>query len=152
MCQPCKVSAQVFVFCIPILPLSTIFLLDFRNVLTMVFCSVFHCIRITNVNGRLNIITTKATVVKELRSKMFGQHPWYFKAVFLKQTRIIIVSIYKYCVYNVLNYDALWLLLLLISLYCNLTIFMIRKYLKGDKCWSIVWIFAMTANFSYFVQ
>jgi hypothetical protein len=35
------------------------------------------------------------TVVKELRSKMFGQHPGYFKAVFLKQTRIIIVSIYK---------------------------------------------------------
>jgi hypothetical protein len=27
------------------------------------------------------------TVVKELRSKMFGQHPGYFKAVFLKQTR-----------------------------------------------------------------
>ena len=39
------------------------------------------------------------TVVKELRSKMFGQHPGYFKAVFLKQTRIIIVSIYKYTVY-----------------------------------------------------
>ena len=40
------------------------------------------------------------TVVKELRSKMFGQHPGYFKAVFLKQTRIIIVSIYKYTVYK----------------------------------------------------
>ena len=26
------------------------------------------------------------TVVKELRSKMFGQHPGYLKAVFLKQT------------------------------------------------------------------
>jgi hypothetical protein len=39
------------------------------------------------------------TVVKELRSKMFGQHPGYFKAVFLKQTPIIIVSIYKYTVY-----------------------------------------------------
>jgi hypothetical protein len=39
------------------------------------------------------------TVVKELRSKMFGQHPGYFKAVFLMQTRIIIVSIYKYTVY-----------------------------------------------------
>ena len=38
-------------------------------------------------------------VVKELRSKMFGQHPGYFKAVFLKQTRIINVSIYKYTVY-----------------------------------------------------
>ena len=47
------------------------------------------------------------TIVKELRSKMFGQHPGYFKAVFLKQTRIIIVSIYKYTVYNVMNYDAL---------------------------------------------
>jgi hypothetical protein len=39
------------------------------------------------------------TVVKELRSKMIGQHPGYFKAVFLKQTRTIIVSIYKYTVY-----------------------------------------------------
>ena len=41
------------------------------------------------------------TVVKELRSKMFGQHPGYFKEVFLKQTRIIMVStcIYKYTVY-----------------------------------------------------
>ena len=27
---------------------------------------------------------------------------------------------------------------------------MIRKYLKGDKYWSIVWILAMAANFSYF--
>jgi hypothetical protein len=39
------------------------------------------------------------TVVKELGSKMFGQHPGYFKAVFLKQTRVNIVSIYKYTVY-----------------------------------------------------
>ena len=39
------------------------------------------------------------TVVKEVRSKMFGQHPGYFKVVFLKQTRILIVSIYKYTVY-----------------------------------------------------
>ena len=39
------------------------------------------------------------TVVKELRSKMFGQHPGYFKAVFLKKTQIIIVSIYEYTVY-----------------------------------------------------
>ena len=30
------------------------------------------------------------TVVKELRSKMFSQHPGYIKAVFLKKTRIII--------------------------------------------------------------
>jgi hypothetical protein len=29
---------------------------------------------------------------------------------------------------------------------------MIWKYLKGDKYWSIVWIFAMAANFSYFVN
>ena len=39
------------------------------------------------------------TVVKELRSKMLGQHPGYFKAVFLKKTQIIIVNIYKYTVY-----------------------------------------------------
>jgi hypothetical protein len=38
-------------------------------------------------------------IVKELRPKMFGQHPGYFKAVFLKQTRVIIVSIYKYTVH-----------------------------------------------------
>jgi hypothetical protein len=47
------------------------------------------------------------TVVKELRSKMFGQHPGYFKAVFLKQTQIIIVSIYKYTVYI-----AFWIMML----------------------------------------
>jgi hypothetical protein len=28
----------------------------------------------------------------------------------------------------------------------------IRKYLKSDKYWSMVWRFAMAANFSYFVQ
>jgi hypothetical protein len=39
------------------------------------------------------------TVVKELRSKMLGQHPGYFKAVFLKKTQIIIVNIYEYTVY-----------------------------------------------------
>jgi hypothetical protein len=38
------------------------------------------------------------------------------------------------------------------SLYCYLTIVMIWKYLKSDKSWSIVWIFAMAPNFSYFVQ
>jgi hypothetical protein len=37
-----------------------------------------------------SIPPTILTVVKELRSKMFGQHSGYFKAVFLKQTRIII--------------------------------------------------------------
>ena len=50
-----------------------------------------------------NVSTEKAfgstTVVKELRSKMLGQHPGYFKAVFLKKTQIIIVSIYEYTVY-----------------------------------------------------
>ena len=48
---------------------------------------------------QLFIYTTISLSFKELRSKMFGQHPGYFKAVFLKQTRIIIVSIYKYTVY-----------------------------------------------------
>ena len=50
-------------------------------------------------NSILLICISITTVVKELRSKMFGQHPGYLKAVFLKQTRIIIVSIYKYTVY-----------------------------------------------------
>ena len=40
-----------------------------------------------------------STVVKELRSKMLGQHPGYFNAGFLKKTQIIIVSIYEYTVY-----------------------------------------------------
>jgi uncharacterized protein YabN with tetrapyrrole methylase and pyrophosphatase domain len=39
------------------------------------------------------------TVVKELRSKMFRQHPGYYKAVFLKKTQTIIVSFYEYTVY-----------------------------------------------------
>ena len=38
------------------------------------------------------------------------------------------------------------------SLFCNLTIVISRKYLKSDKSWSMVWIFVMTPNFSYFVQ
>jgi hypothetical protein len=44
-------------------------------------------------------LLTIYTVVKELRSKLLGQHSGYFKAVFLKKTRIIIVSIYEYTVY-----------------------------------------------------
>ena len=43
--------------------------------------------------------SAEITVVKELRLKMLGQHPGYFKAVFLKKTQIIIVSIYEYTVY-----------------------------------------------------
>jgi hypothetical protein len=39
------------------------------------------------------------TVVKELRSKMFCQHPGYYKAVFLKKTQTIFVSFYEYTVY-----------------------------------------------------
>ena len=57
------------------------------------------------------------SVVKELRSKMFRQHPGYYKAVFLKKTQTIIVSFYEYTVYtlyNVLNYVLLLLLLLLL--------------------------------------
>jgi hypothetical protein len=58
------------------------------------------CIYLIFCMVKLYYLSTKAdsivTVVKELRSKMFGQHPGYSKAVFLKQTRIIIVSIYKY--------------------------------------------------------
>ena len=67
-----------------------------------------HCDHICNSDLLLVLLLTHCdhicnsdlfTVFKELRSKMFGQHPGYFKAVFLKQTRIIIVSIYKYTVY-----------------------------------------------------
>ena len=55
--------------------------------------------RIEQNDNDIFFILYDITVVKELRSKMLGQHPGYFKAVFLKQTRIIIVSIYKYTVY-----------------------------------------------------
>jgi hypothetical protein len=63
----------------------------------------------------------------------------------------------KYCVIKRISHysiDAPGQLLKVSVAYwaCNLTIVMIRKYLKGDKCWSIEWIFAMAANFSYFVQ
>ena len=55
-------------------------------------------------------------------SKIFDQHPGYFKAVFSKQTWIIIVSIYKYAVYIMFwIYDALWLLLLLISFFVQIS-------------------------------
>jgi hypothetical protein len=39
------------------------------------------------------------TVVKELRSKMFRQHPGYYQAVLLKKTQTIIISFYEYTVY-----------------------------------------------------
>ena len=39
------------------------------------------------------------TIVKELRSKMFRQHPGYYNAVFLKKTQTIIVSFYECTVY-----------------------------------------------------
>jgi hypothetical protein len=64
---------------------------------------VLVCIylKLHNVNKIIVIYFghTVYTVVKELRSKMFRQHPGYFKAVFLKKTQIIIVSIYEYIVY-----------------------------------------------------
>ena len=41
---------------------------------------------------------TDSTVVKELRSKMFRQHPVYYNAVFLEKTRTIIVRFYEYTV------------------------------------------------------
>jgi hypothetical protein len=41
---------------------------------------------------------TDSTVVKELRSKMFRQHPVYYKAVFLEKIRTIIVCFYEYTV------------------------------------------------------
>jgi len=39
------------------------------------------------------------TVVKELRLKMFRQHPGYYKAVFVKKKQTIIVNFYEYTVY-----------------------------------------------------
>jgi hypothetical protein len=61
------------------------------------------------------------TVVKELRSKMFSQHPGYFKVVFLKKTDDYRQFLWIYCIYNVLNYDALWLLLLLITFFVQIS-------------------------------
>jgi hypothetical protein len=50
----------------------------------------------------VTIINDKTTVVKELRSKIFRQHPGCYKAVFLKKTQRIIVSVYEYTVYIML--------------------------------------------------
>jgi hypothetical protein len=61
--------------------------------------SYFISLRINNKIFNCACSLDIHTVVKELRSKIFGQHPGYFKAVFLMHTRIIIVSIYKYTVY-----------------------------------------------------
>jgi hypothetical protein len=46
-----------------------------------------------------SFVSIVITVVKELRSKMFRQHPGYFKVLFLKKTQTIIVSFYEYTVY-----------------------------------------------------
>jgi hypothetical protein len=56
---------------------------------------ITYKIQTNNMTLACTIKLTRAifTVVKELRSKMLGQHPGYCKAVFLKKTQIIIVSI-----------------------------------------------------------
>jgi hypothetical protein len=73
----------------------------------------------------VNILLHVTTVVKELRSKMFDQHPGYSKAVFLKQTRIIIVSIYKYTVY--INY-CYWRPLISLDVHDQLLLNMFEVY------------------------
>jgi len=47
----------------------------------------------------VQIFITFYTVVKELRSKMFRQHPGCYQAVFLKKTQTIILSFDEYTVY-----------------------------------------------------
>ena len=57
------------------------------------------------------------TIVKELRSKMFRQHPGSYKAVFLKKTQTIILSFDEYTVYIML-----WIMMLY-DWYCIIVIF-----------------------------
>jgi hypothetical protein len=52
---------------------------------------------------------------------MFRQHPWYYKSgIFKEDTDDYRQFLWIYCVYNVLNYDDLWLLLLLLSFFVQI--------------------------------
>ena len=63
------------------------------NYMSLWYISVFDSDR------RVDVQSSKTTFVKELRSKMFRQHPGYYQVVFLKKTQMIIVSFYEYTVY-----------------------------------------------------
>ena len=77
-----------------------LFLLKTNRVIVNYTRSLVHVPVCMYIYIRFCLFTsTCITVVKELRSKILGQHPGYFKAVFLKKTQIIIVSIYEYTVY-----------------------------------------------------
>jgi hypothetical protein len=53
---------------------------------------------------------------------MLGQNPGYFKSgIFKEDTDNYRKYLWIYCVYNILNYEALWLLLLLISFFVQIS-------------------------------
>ena len=88
-----KARMQIKMFCLIFVNCGLFSFLNIEKV------KIYNENTIADGNVLCKRIHSNFTVVKELRSKMFGQHPGYFKAVFLKQTRISIVCIYKYNVY-----------------------------------------------------
>jgi hypothetical protein len=89
---------------------------------------------------------------------MFGQHPGYFKAVFLSQTRIIIVSIYKYTVYIMfwimMFYDCYYYYCHFLSKYhwflqCKIIFFSKSYKESGIKIITINWNIAISCIYEW---
>ena len=115
----------------------------------LIFCHLVKCVS--------SLLCTMYTVVKELRSKMFGQHPGYFKAVFLKQTRIIIVSIYKYTVYIMFELWCFMIVIIINFIFCPNIIYFCSVILdfsinykeSGIKITTINWNVAISCIYEW---
>ena len=98
-------------------------------------------------------IYNKHTAVKELWSKMFRHHPGWYKAVFLKKTQTIIVSLYEYTVYIMfwimMLYDCYYYYCHFLSKYhcflqCKITLFSKSYKESGIKIITINWNIAIS--------
>ena len=106
---------------------------------------------------RVDVQSSKSTFVKELRSKMFRQHPGYYQVVFLKKTQMIIVSFYEYTVYImfwiVMLYDCYYYCHFLSKYHCFLQckiIFFSKSYKEsGIKIITINWNIAISCIYEW---
>jgi hypothetical protein len=98
------------------------------------------------------------TVIKELRSKMFRQHPGYYKAVFKKKTQTIIVSFYEYTVYIMfwimMLYDCYYYYCHFLSKYhcflqCKIILFSKSYKESGIKIITIHWNITISCNYKW---
>jgi hypothetical protein len=85
---------------------------------------------------RVDVQFSKSTFVKELRSKMFRQHPGYYQVVFLKKTQMIIVSFYEYTVYIMF-----WIVIVIfcpnIIAFCSVKLYFFLKVIRNPASKSL---------------